>query len=164
LIFGAFYATGSFTPRTMTDTTTEAPAAVGTTTETLTTTVYTAATSTSIACTNTEGIGCPRFFNQTYAISVSYAGPWGVSYQGYLGVGESGRLVASGSFYGNAPADRSVTVSGTDAYGITLCTEAQKLDASNSTLVLRILPPADVMNQTSLAYGTTKACLADVVA
>jgi hypothetical protein len=122
-------------------------------------------TSTSTTCTYTGPavLYCPNFFNQTYTISVSYGGPWGASYQGYLGDSESGRLVESGSFFGHTPANESVTVTGTDTSGITICAEAQKLDASNSTLVLRILPTINVMNQTSLAYGTTKACLADVI-
>ena len=133
---------------------------------TTTATAYTKTTSSSTTCTYTampQAIECPHFFNQTYTISVSYTGPWGVNYQGYLGAGESGQLVESGSFYGHGPATQSVTVSGIDSYGITLCTEAQKLDASGSTLILRILPPVDVMNQTSLAFGTTKTCLADVI-
>jgi hypothetical protein len=122
-------------------------------------------TSTSTTCTYTGPavLECPHFFNQTYTVSVSYGGPWGASYQGYLGDSESGPLVESGSFFGHTPANESVTVTGTDTSGITICAEAQKLDASNSTLVLRILPPINVMNQTVLAYGTTKACLADVI-
>jgi hypothetical protein len=117
-------------------------------------------TSSFTTCTATGGIGCPHFFNDTWTISVSYLGPWGITYQGYLGNGESelGLLVESGSFYGHGPANESVTVSGTTAVGTGICAEAQKLDASNSTLVVRILPP-NVMNQTSIAYGTAKACL-----
>jgi hypothetical protein len=124
-------------------------------------------TSNSTTCTVTSMPAaiseCPHFFNQTYIISVSYGGPWGASYQGYLGNEGSGQLVESGSFYGHAPGNGPVTVTGWSASGeITLCAEAQKLDASNSTLVLTILPTT-VTNQTSLAYGTTKSCLADVI-
>lgn len=151
------------TPMTATETQTETSSTTTTTTSGTsvahTVTLYTNTTSTSTTCINTGGIGCPHFFNQTYTISVGYTGPWGVTYQGYLGVGESGTLEGSGSFYGHAPTNESVTVSGTDTIGITLCAEAQKLDASNSTLVLRILPPMNVVNQTSFAYGTTKTCL-----
>ena len=126
-------------------------------------TVFTNTSSTtSTLCTSTGGLGCPHFFNQTYVLSVNYNGPWGVSYQGYLGEGTSGAPVQAGSFYGHGATNESVTVSGTDPYAITICVEAQKLDASNSMLVLRILP-TNVMNQTSLAYGTVESCLADVI-
>jgi hypothetical protein len=119
--------------------------------------------STSTTCTYTtmpEEIECPHFFNQTYTVSVSYGGPWGAVYNGYLGDSQSGQLVESGSFYGHGPANESVTVSGTDVIGTLICSQAQKLDSSNSTLVLRI---ASAINQTSLAYGTAKVCVADVI-
>jgi len=126
-------------------------------------TVFTNTSSTtSTLCTSTGGLGCPHFFNQTYVLSVNYNGPWGLSYQGYLGTGASGAPVQSGSFYGHGAANETATVSGTDPYAITICVEAQKLDGSNSMLVLRILP-TDVVNQTSLPYGTTMSCLADVI-
>lgn len=95
---------------------------------------------------------------------MSTAGPWGLTYQGYLGDGKSalGLLVESGSFYGHGPANESFTVSGSTAIGTGACAQAQKLDASNSTLVVRILP-SNVMNQTSLAYGTAKTCIVRVI-
>lgn len=115
----------------------------------------------SSVCTATGGIGCPHFFNNSYAISVSYGGPWGLSYQGYLGDSEIGQLVKSGSFYGHGQGNTSVLVAGTSEVGTLLCAEAQKLDASNATLVLTLASGAT--NQTSTAYGTTKVCLAHVV-
>ena len=118
------------------------------------------AITTCIYTTMPAALECPKFFNQTCAISVSYGGPWGISYRGYLGDSESGRLVESGSFYGHGPADESVRISGTDVVGTLLCAQAQKLDSSNSTLVLRI---ASLTNQTLLAYGTSKLCVADIV-
>ena len=142
-----------------------------TTTPTTTTTVFitrvatvftTASSTTSTLCTSTGGLGCPHFINKTFTLSVNYGGAWGLSFQGYLGEGTSGAPVQSGSFYGHGATNESVTVSGIDTYAITICVEAQKLDASNSMLVLRILP-TDVMNQTSLLYGTTMSCLADVI-
>jgi len=124
-------------------------------------TLYTNATSTSTTCTSTGGIGCPHNFNMIFLISVDYLGPWGATYQGYLGGRESGRLVESGSFYGHSSTNESVTVRGTDSYGVTLCVEAQKLDASNSELALSV--SGQVNNQTSLAFGTAKVCVANVI-
>jgi hypothetical protein len=92
--------------------------------------------------------------------SVNYGGPWGLTYQVYPGVSESGQLVESGSFYGHDPANESIIVVSATGGGTLICALAQKLDASNSTLILRI---ADVKNQTSLAYGTTKTCIVDVI-
>ena len=120
-------------------------------------------TTASTTCTATGGIGCPHFFNDSRTISVNYTGPWGVSYQGYLGDQVSGQLVVSGSFYGHGTGNKSIAVAGISEYGTTICAQAEKLDASNATLVLRILP-ANVMNQTSITYGTTEACIAHVIA
>jgi hypothetical protein len=118
--------------------------------------------STSTTCTATGGIGCLHFLNDRYTISVSYGGPWGLTYQAYLGDSPSGQPVKSGNFYGHSPTNETVAVAGTSAIGTTLCAEAQKLDASNSTtLVLRI---ASSTNQTSAAYGTTKICIANEIA
>jgi hypothetical protein len=119
--------------------------------------------STTTSCTATGGIGCPHFMNDSWTISVNYTGPWGATYQGWLGEQASGQLVASGSFYGNTTGSKTINVSGTTDYGITVCVEAQKLDSSASTLAVSILPP-NVTNQTSSAYGTAKACIADVIA
>ena len=122
-------------------------------------TLYTNSTMTSTTCTNTGGSGCPQLINYTFTISVSYAGPWGLSYQGYVGLTESEKnLVGSGSFYGHGPTNESVMIGGTSTTGTSLCAEAQKLDASNSTLILRIVSALNITNQTSLAYGTVKTC------
>ena len=120
-------------------------------------------TSTYFTCSDTGGIGCPHFFNLTYIASVNYRGAWGLSYQGYLGDNTSVPPIEVGNFYGHGSTNESIMVSGTDTYGITVCVEAQKLDASNSMLVLRIFPPTNVSNQTSLPYGTTESCLTDVI-
>ena len=136
-----------------------------TATTTVTSTVLTSmgntGTSTTTSCTATGGIGCPHFMNMNWTISVSYTGPWGVTYQGWLGDQTSGQLVVSGSFYGNSTGSKTINVSGTTDYGITVCAEAQKLDSSTSNLTVSILPP-NVTNQTSAAYGTARTCIADV--
>lgn len=113
----------------------------------------------SSTCTNEGGVDCPHFFNDTFVVSVGYGGPWGLSYQGYLGVGfSSGSPVESGNFYGQGSTNESISVSGTDTLGITACVEAHKLDASSSVLVLKLFP-SNSMNQTALSYGTTKLCV-----
>ena len=107
-------------------------------TVTSTTTLMAGTTSTtSTICTATGGIGCPHSLNDSFTISVTYAGPWGLSYQGYLGDPPSGQLVKSGNFYGHTSANETVTVAGVSVVGTTICAEAQKLDASTSTLVLK---------------------------
>lgn len=130
------------------------------TSETIVVQTLTSTTSISTACTYTsmpQEIDCPHYFNQTFTIVVNYTGPWGASYQGYLG---SSQPVESGSFYGHTDTSESVTVTGwTDSQQVSLCAEAQKLDSSSSTLVIGILPPVNVTNETSLAYGTAKICL-----
>jgi hypothetical protein len=122
-----------------------------------------AGASTTTSCTATGGIGCPHFLTKNWTISVSYTGPWGVTYPGWLGDQTSGQPIVSGSFYGNNTVSKTFNVSGTTDFGITVCAEAQKLDSSTSTLTVSILP-TNVTNQTSAAYGTTKTCVADLIA
>src|SRR5207245_8919949 len=93
-------------------------------TTTTTAIAYTKITSTSTTCTNTtmpQAIEWPHFFNQTYTISVSYSGPSGVNYHGYVGAGESGQLVASGIFSGHVRATQSGTARRLACYGLSLC-------------------------------------------
>ncbi|HUH99661.1 MAG TPA: hypothetical protein VLY65_01335 [Nitrososphaerales archaeon] len=93
---------------------------------------------------------------------MNYDGSWGATYQGWLGDRSSGQLVASGSFYGNSIGSMTINVSGTSDYGVTICLAGQKLDSSDSTLVVSILPP-NVTNQTSLPYGNAQTCISDVI-
>ena len=142
---------------------TRAPQVIMTTTvSTSTSTIFvtrtmTTNTSSTTSCSATGGIGCPHFLNETFVISINYTGPWGLSYQGYLGSDMS--LVESGNFFGHGLTSESITLSGTDTVGITACVEAQKLDASSSAIIVTLGSSAD-SNQTSLPYGTAKVCLA----
>src|SRR2546422_11626702 len=122
-------------------------------------------TSTSTLCTSTEPLpsGCYRFFNSTFAIRVVYDGPWGVTYQSYLGMNESSSPAQSGSFYGHGPASESVRVTGPVSWIATFCIHAEKLDASSSALVIRINSPSNVANQTALPYGVVKLCVAEQI-
>jgi hypothetical protein len=150
-------------PRIQTRTSTSTTTTTATTTATVTSFTNTTSTSTTCTYTGFQVVACPSHFNQTFTVSVSYGGPWGMSYQAYVDSGGSVPLTPpdeTSSFYGHGPANQSVSVVlvGTS---FTFCVEAQKLDPSSSTLVLRILLPS-AMNQTSTAYGTTKICLAYV--
>jgi hypothetical protein len=133
-------------------------------------TVGTTEDSTTSTCSGTVLLGCPHFFNQTFLISVNYGGPWGFSYQGYLGDGRSNSvngtsnpLIVSGNFYGHGSTSESITVSGTDSNGVTACIEAQKLDSSNAVLSVN-LQASNANNQTSLPYGSVKLCVTYIIA
>ncbi len=148
-------------------TTTETVTRTSTTALTTTTTLYSVTIlsttmNATTSCSATGGLGCLHFIDMNWTISVNYSGPWGVNYQGWLGDISSGQLVTSGSFFGDSPGARTVSITGWSDLGNSLCAQAQKLDASNSTLSVTILPPL-VSNQTSAAYGTTQTCISDFI-
>jgi len=121
-------------------------------------------TSTSCTYTGLAVIGCPHYWNQTYTILVNYTGAWIASYQGYLGTENESNLAEAGTFYGHAIGNQSFTIAGwTQGQEITACAEAQKLDSSNSTLVLSFPPVGGAKNATSSAFGTAKFCIIDVI-
>jgi len=154
----------SFSTKTSTETTTVTTSMVYTTSliSVSTVTLKAANTTTSTSCTATGGIGCPHFLNNTYTIRVNYTGPWGLTYHSYLGMGAppDGTLLQSGEFFGHGPSSELVNVAGTSTIGTAVCVEAQKLDATNTTLTLSI---ASATNQTSIAYGSTTVCIAEVI-
>ncbi|MBI3859719.1 MAG: hypothetical protein HY296_05730 [Thaumarchaeota archaeon] len=121
--------------------------------------------STYTLCTSTESLpaGCYRFFNSTFAIEVDTDGPWGLSYQSYLGLDDSAPLAGSGSFYGHGPAFESVRVAGPVLQGGSLCVSAEKLDSTSSRLILVVNPPSNVSNQTSLPYGVVRVCVGETI-
>jgi hypothetical protein len=100
------------------------------------------------------GGDCPGNYSYTFTISVNYAGPWRLTYQGYASGGESNPTSAKGSLTGSGPYTRFVTLSGPNNNGLTLCAMAEKLDGSNSTLTLMITGNSE----TSLPYGATSYC------
>ena len=73
---------------------------------------------------------------------------------GYKGMGESSPASVSGNLTGSGPFSRPVTLSGPNNNGLTLCATAQKLDGSDSTLVLTVTSP----NETSIPYGSVSYC------
>jgi hypothetical protein len=89
-----------------------------------------------------------------FYLTVNYSGPWKVTYQGYNSLGRSNLTTVSGSYIGSMSDSWNINVTGS-SNGWTLCAQAQKLDASNFTLVLSI---GGADNETSLPYGSTSTC------
>lgn len=101
------------------------------------------------------GGNCLATYSYTFTLSVNYSGPWKLSYRGYNSVGvRSNPTNVSGSYTGTGFYSRNVTLSGLNNSGLTLCAQAQKLDSSNSTLILKVTG----YNETSLPYGSTSYC------
>ncbi len=100
------------------------------------------------------GGNCPGNYNYTFTISVNYTGPWKLTYQGYMSMGESNPSGVSGTLSGSGSYSLPVTLFGPNNNGLTLCATAQKLDGSNSTLTLTVTGH----NETSLPYGITSYC------
>lgn len=60
-----------------------------------------------------------------------------------------------GTALGAGPSTGTLTLTGLDTQGLTLCIVAEKLDSSNATLVLSI---ESMTNETSLPHGHTTVC------
>jgi hypothetical protein len=117
-----------------------------------------AITSTTANCSGyPPGGNCPGNYSYTFVISINYTGPWKATYYGYHSVGayfgQSGNYTG-GALTGTGDSSRSITLTGPNTNGLALCARAQKLDASNSTLVLTITGH----NETSLPYGSVSYC------
>jgi len=122
-----------------------------TTSTTLTSTVYT------VSC-NYDLPG-PCLTSLDFPISVSYGGPWKVTYEGYSDVfaynpGESSSVNGTLNGFG----DTSTTITVPSNGVASLCAQAQKLDDSSNPLVL------NGQNETSLPYGSVSICLQAKVA
>jgi hypothetical protein len=112
-------------------------------------------TSTTSSCSGyPPGGNCPGTYNYTFTLSVNYTGPWKLSYQGYNSLGQSNPTGVSGNSTGRGFYAKSVTLSGPNTSGLTLCATAQKLDASTATLILTVTG----YNETSAPYGSTSYC------
>ena len=94
----------------------------------------------------------------TFTISLSYSGPWKLSYHGYIvssgipplpePLGANTTVTGTGAF------SRSVTLSGPADASVGVCASAQKLDGSNATLILSVTGG----NATSLPFGFVSTC------
>ncbi len=98
-----------------------------------------------------EAVPCSTGFN--FTLSVNYTGPWKLTYQGYNGLGISNFTTVSGNYGGTGFDSRNITVGGSHN-GWTLCVQALKLDASNSTMSLTI----SGATTTSLQSGSISTC------
>lgn len=120
-----------------------------TTTQTTAVTVISTPTMSTVSSSSCSGYppggDCLATFNYTFTISVNYTGPWKLSYQGNDARGND---TGSGFF------SKAVTLSGPNNNFLTLCATAQKLDASNSILILTVTGS----NETALPYGSTSYC------
>jgi len=130
-----------------------------TVTETQTTTFTTTlTTSSSSTCSGYPPAGdCIGPFNVTFTLSVNYSGPWKLSYQGCTGIavncGFTGDFVI-GNITGTGFYSRPITLTGLSNNGLSLCAQAQKLDASSATLILKVTG----YNETSAPYGSASYC------
>jgi len=138
-----------------------------------TTTVIPETTSTQSATPSTAtcsgyppGGNCPGNITETFKVAVNYSGSWKAVWFGYHSVGcpsspngyvERTKLTnyTGGGWTGTGIRSFSVTLSGPNTGGVTLQVEAQKLDASTSTLLLGVGPYS---NETSIAFGSTLSC------
>jgi hypothetical protein len=100
------------------------------------------------------GGDCFTNYSYTFTVSLNYSGSWKLTYQGYNSLGEYNPTGVSGSYNGTGSYSIPITVSGLSNQGLSLCATAQKLDATNATLVLTIT----ASNETSLPYGSAFTC------
>ena len=108
------------------------------------------------------GGNCPGYYSYTFAVSVNYTGDWRATYYGFHSVGAppspfSGRgNFTGGVFSGAGFATKTITLTGPNNEGLTICVQASKLDSSASAMVLQIGPRS---NSTAAAFGTAQVCM-----
>ena len=93
---------------------------------------------------------CITPFSYSFNLRVNYTGPWKVEYQGY----NSGGRNITGSYGGAGFNSTIITLTGLSSGFLTLCAQAQKLDASNGLLTLTVTG----YNETSVPYGEVSYC------
>jgi hypothetical protein len=100
----------------------------------------------------------PPTFSYTFRTSINYSGGWKQFDYVYHSVGKPPPGTANytgGTSLGVGPSTGTLTATGPDNMGLTLCIVAEKQDSSNATLVLGI---DGITNATSLPYGHTTVC------
>jgi hypothetical protein len=102
------------------------------------------------------GGNCVAPYTYTFTIAVNYTGRWSLNYTGQTNVGEANPYNVTATHTGTGAFTVPATLSGLNTRMLTICAQAQKLDASNWTLLLSIdsLYPKN----TSTPYGTVSAC------
>jgi hypothetical protein len=127
-------------------------------------------TASSTSCDYVLPYAVPCLIGQNFTVSVNYTGSWIVTYQGYNEDCYTYQIHAftcnpdsqtlSGSYDGSGLNSRNITVTGQEN-GWTLCAQAQKPDASSSTLDLEVSDGP--RNQTSLPFGTASTCSVELL-
>lgn len=164
VVAAAIFAAAPFST-TVTKTVPEISTSVNTTTSTQTTTVTVTSKTSSSPITSSisssscsgypPGGNCPGTFSYTFTLSVNYTGTWKLAYEGCSGLGTcSPPYTTTGSANGTGYYTKSITLTGPNNSGLTLCGQAQKLDASDATLILTVTG----YNETSLPYGSVSYC------
>lgn len=108
------------------------------------------------------GGNCPGTYSYTFRTTINYSGEWKETEYTYHAVGRSSPgsgNYSGGMSLGTGPSTSSITLSGPNNSGLTLCILAEKLDSSNASLIFGIEART---NQTSLSYGKVTLCEAVV--
>jgi hypothetical protein len=108
------------------------------------------------------GGNCPGTYSYAFKTDINYSGGWKQIQYMYHSVGKPSAGTANytgGTVLGSGPSTGSLTLTGPNNQGLTLCIIAEKLDSSNATLVFSI---DSMTNETSLPYGHTTVCEAVV--
>ena len=109
-----------------------------------------------------SGNGCPGF-GQDYLAFVNYTDFWALTYRAYLQSGMSTiSALPSGSYSGRGPTNESIYIGVAYHTYITTCFRAQKMDNSDSPLILRLFPDSvgtSLTNATSVPYGIATICI-----
>jgi len=141
-----------------------------TTTDTFAQTVTVLSTVSSTSCDYVLPYAVPCLIGENFTVSVNYTGPWTVTYQGYnedcynyqppRTTCNSDSQTLSGNYDGSGFSSRNITVGGQEN-GWTFCAQAQKSDASRSTLILEV--SNGPRNETSLPFGTASTCSVELL-
>ena len=102
------------------------------------------------------GGNCVAPYSNTFTISVNYTGQWSLNYSGLTNVGEANPYNVTGTHTGTGYFTVPVTLSGLNSRMLTVCAQAQKLDASNATIFLSVGPLYP--KNTSAPHGTVSEC------
>lgn len=100
----------------------------------------------------------PPTYNHTFRTNINYSGGWKEIDYAYHSVGKPPPGTAnytSGTALGSGPSTGTITLTGSDKQGLTLCIVVEKLDSSKATLILGI---DGITNETSLPYGRATVC------
>ena len=100
----------------------------------------------------------PPNYSYTFRTSINYSGGWKQIEYMYHSVGKPPSGIANytgGTALGAGPSTGTITLTGPNNQGLTLCIVAEKLDSSNATLVFSI---DSMTNETSLPGGHTTVC------